>query len=278
MSAPLQHLRGLERKREACQSIIEVVSQSFDEGRIGIGSSPYLGDTSSAGVQVPTTATLAQTSRYLIRLCGIHIPNGQGVILRGLRQGVTLRTVQTVTPAGEDTPAASHTFELEQTSPFWSFPDGNVSWHVRWDVGNNTSDQGFDPLQRPGQSPTLDGFDSVLNYIPPFAPYTAPRAGQPPGFGLAHLDTIRDLRYPWQNTDFTLHEPVIGPGNLVLWASVWQPEASSSSSSRTNIPGCVDASALRPEDRFLAAFPDAQYGRVYGAMMVEMMPCCGEKP
>jgi hypothetical protein len=249
-------------QRWQCRSIVEVASSSFDPDRAGVGSSPYVGDMAATGVRVPSAPTTSQSNRYLIRLAGVQIPSGCGIILHGLRQGLTIRCEQANGDCGL---IAS---ELEVTSPFWSFPDGNVSWHLRV-VQNVIAPAFFDPTQQPGTDPNLNGLDSALLYRPPLVPYTAPNAGIPPGATLDWLDTWRDMRFPWENTEWRLHQLVRGPNNLVFYASVHQPNPEGRVVATPADPG-----ALRPEDRFLATFQQAIYGRVAGAMTVELLPDC----
>lgn len=249
--------------RWRCRSIVEVSSSSFDPDRAGVGSSPYVGDMAATGVRVPTAPTTAQNNRYLIRLCGVQIPNKCAIILHGLRQAATIRCHQV------DAECNFVASELEVTSPFWSFPDGNISWHLRLQR-NVLTPMISDPNQQPGTDPNLNNLDSSLLYIPPLAPYKAPNAGIPPGDGLVFLDTWRDIRFPWDNTDWRLHQMVRGPYNLVFYASVHQPDPTGRIVATPADPG-----ALRPEDRFLATFQQAIYGRVAGAMTVELLPECG---
>jgi hypothetical protein len=57
---------------------------------------------------------------------------------------------------------------------------------------------------------------------------------------------------------------------VVFYCSVRQTDP------ETRGPALVvaDPGSLRPEDRFLATFQSAVYGRVAGAMVVETLPCC----
>jgi hypothetical protein len=249
--------------RWQCRSIVEVASASFDIDKAGIGSSPYIGDMASTGVRVPTAPTTSQSNRYLIRLCGVSIPAHCGAILHGLRQAATIRCEQI------DADCNVIASELEVTSPFWSFPDGNVSWHLRvWK--SKIAPLVFDSAQQPGTDPNMNNLDSSLLYVPPLTPYVAPNAGIPPGAAVEFLGTWYDIRYPWTNTDWRLHQLVRGPTNLVLYASVHQPDPAG-----RIVATPADTGALRPEDRFLATFQEAIYGRVAGAMTVELLPECG---
>jgi hypothetical protein len=262
--AAFKRARSLPACDEAweCRHFVELVSSSFDSDRAGIGSSPYVGDMSMTGVRVPAAPTPNQSRRYLIRLCGIQIPDGKALILRGLRQAATIRSVT----VQNNCPVLAT--ELEVTSPFWSFKDGNISWHLRLQ-GNRFAPAIHDPAQQPGTDTNLNRLDSALIYVPPLVPYVPPSNGLPPAAALEYLGTWYDMRYPWENTDWSQNQLVKGPHNLVFYASVHQPDPAGRVVADPDDPG-----ALRPEDRFLATFPAAIYGRVAGAMLVETMPFC----
>src|SRR6266542_765936 len=247
--------------RWQCRSIVELASESFDPDKAGIGSSPFVGDMGNTGVVVPPEPTTAQSNRYLIRLCGVQIPMGKAIILHGLLQAATIRCEQM-------SGCTSIVSELEVTSPFWSFSDGNISWHLRL-LQNRLAPAIYDAAQQPGTDPNMNGLDTALLYSPPLLPYVAPNAGQPPGSPLDWLDTWRDIRFPWDNTEWRLHQLIPGPYNLVFYASVHQPDPTN-----RQVAVIADPGALRPEDRFLATFARAIYGRVAGAMTVELLPEC----
>ena len=272
---PAHHERWKTVREKGCDNLVELVSQSRDPDYAGYGSSAFAGDLSGPGVVVPDFATTSPTNRFLIRLCGIQIPGGFGVILRGMRQAATIRTILAVGDDQEPLP-----LELDVTSPFWHFTDGNISWHLMWqgdsqsphcttlDAGTGIQQAGTTPQFRDysgGSALVYQAYNSVLRT------YTAPTQGRPPGNAVANLGNLHDIRYPWRNTNWALNLPLMGPGAIVLYASVFQPNTGN----RVPIPGCINISALRPEDQFVAAYPDAVYGRVAGALTVELFPCCG---
>jgi hypothetical protein len=258
---PASDLRWLRRQ------VVEVVSASFDLDMAFIGSSPFTGDLGRTGVVIPGLPTVDQQHRYLARLCGIEIPKGTGVVLLDLRQ---LATMRALVKGNDGTADCSFPFELEITSPLWTFVDGNISWHVRYQP-NAFSAGVTDSAQLPGTDPGFQGLDTSLLYLPPFGPmYTPPGAGIPPGNGVGHLGTFRDMRFPWTQSTKSrdMHVYLRGPGTLVFYASVHQTNIET----RCNPPTITDLGAVRPEDRFLLQFPEAIYGRVAGAMLVELIP------
>lgn len=265
-----------------CRTLVELVSASVDSDLQGIGATPYPGDFSSTGVRVPAAATIDQSHRYLIRLCGAEVPAGKAMIVRGIRQAVTIRE-DYVKLSEVGIPVGTFVFEREVVSPWWRFMDGNVSFHLKWMQEVQSVRNVFDPLQLPGTSPSMFGVDSALLYTPnplgPFiGPYVPPGAGIPPGRDVDFLGTIRELRYPWSNTDWDLNVPVVGPGVVVLWASVYQTNPTT----RIAMPQLTPPApftdpvtcGLRPEDQFLLQHPQAIYGRVAGALLLDLFPCC----
>lgn len=240
--------------------VVELVSAAFDENLLMIGSSPWLGDVGNTGVAVPSGATDELSNRYLFRLCGIEVPDRHSLHVVGVRQ---LAVLQALIESG----SASFPSQLEVTSPLWSFADGNVSFHLRFHQ-NLQDARKYDAVQAPGTDPGMRGLDTALLYDPAGPFYTAPGAGIPPGKDVAWLGTWRDQRFPWANTSWDMRIPVYGPGALVLYASVRQTDPYT----RPVMPPPDDLGAVRPEDRFLLEYPTAVYGRIAGALAVELLP------
>jgi hypothetical protein len=251
-----------------CSNIVELVSAaSRDTDLTGVGSSPWPGDMGRTGIAVPAAATTSQRNRYLFRLCGFEIPSGKAAILRGIRQLATIRHQGPPTGLG-DLPIV---VEREVVSPLWSFLDGNISWHLRRQP-NQFSSNTQSPTQIPGTSFNMHALDTALlcqvGGLPPA--YSALNAGIPPGVGIDVLGTWRDIRFPWENTDWSLSRLFRGPGTVVLYASVAQTDPTA----RPLYPGVAGE---RPEDQFVSNFQDtAVYGRVAGSLIVELLPCCPE--
>jgi hypothetical protein len=270
--------------RWGSRDLIELASQSFDPDRQAIGGSAYPGDMAALGIVVPAAPTTALNNRYMMRHCGVQVPAGKSIIIHAIRQLVTIRQVEVIDTLIEIEGAGSGQLpgsvilplsrpaELEVTSPGWSFTDGNVSWHLKFLGDRETAF--VDPTgQTLGTSPDLYGVDSALCYTGAAGPvpYTAPNGGIPPGRPVPGWDTWRDMRYPWQSDNFNTHIRINGPGVIVLWSSVRQTDPTT-----RPVLDVVDLGCLRPEDRFLATFRSARYGRVAGAMIVETLPIPGE--
>lgn len=260
MSAPHSFLRATDERWGKCPNIVELASEAADPDGTGVGTSPYLGDIGSPGIRVPTAPTTTQTNRYLFRLCGVEIPPRRAISIRGLRQAATIRHVETVN-------GVPLILERPVVTPFWRFLDGNISWHLR------LQQQQFAPkanvaFQIPGTDPTMRNLDSALLYTAPApVPYTALNAGRPPGTAIQDMGTFHDIRYPWDDDNWTMDMYIRGPGAVVFYASVHQTDP-------VGRPLYPSVSGMTPEDLFLSNFRDARYGRVAGGMIFELLPCC----
>lgn len=252
---------------QSSKHIVEVSTVTSDDDWNGVGSSPFVGDLGKIGIKIPTAATESQSTRYLARLCGVEIPSGYAIVLRGVRQYATIRAELTLN--GILLP-----LEAEITSPGWSFIDGNISWHLRHQQ-NQFARHRADPAQTPGTDPMMQGLSPALLYDPTLAaPYVPPNGGRPPGNSVYGLGTWRDMRYPWTSTDWTLSTVVRGPGSVVFYASVHQTDPDAEIR-----PVYPDVDGMRPEDRFVSNFiRTAVYGRVAGSMIFELLPCVGKPP
>lgn len=243
----------------------EVVSAAHDPDLLGVGSSPYVGDTGNTFLPVPVAPTLAQNNRYLFRLCVLPVSAGQIAIIRGIRTYIGLRGEITL----EDETVVP--YEIPVTSPNWKFTDGNYSFHVRRLVPN-FYDSVFSAAQQPGTSPQVSGSDSALLFRS-LIPYVPTGAGIPPMDSVDYLATWRDMRYPWTQANWDmLRVPVPGPCTLVLYASIHQTDPETRPVTPPCPPGLVP-DVVAPEDQFVAAFSTtARYGHVGGAMLIELAP------
>lgn len=178
--------------------------------------------------------------------------------------------------------AYSFPFELLVTSPFWTFPDANVSRHLR--VTPPGGQQSVRPIlgdiPPPGGITIWDGTEPGLLYVPPYlAGYVPPNDGKPPLSALGGMDTWRDNnRYPWSShgmaadVDYTVE----GPCTISLWVSVFQTDPCS----RIDLTKVIDEdvlpasilSSIGPENMFLLMFPLARYYRVAGSLNIDVYP------
>lgn len=240
----------------------EIVSTATDDDFLGVGTSPSLGDIGATGVPVPATHTDPE-ERYLIRLCGFNVPGGYRARVTGIRQLVTLRAEVIIENESPPSLDEQLPIEIEQTSPLWTFPDGNISWHLVHYPNSIYPGADNGPMPGPNQSGDLNALTSAILVV---SGGTVATGLIPPGNPAAYLGTWRDLRYPWTNTQWTLDARITGPGLVVFYASVKQTNPVTRPIRRSPL----DLGAIRQEDRFLLEYPEsARYGRVAGALTVE---------
>lgn len=244
-----------------------VSSAQYDPRRTVVGGSAAVGDLASTGIPVPAVATDGQRGRYLFRLCGVAVPNRMVCVVRHLRQLLYIGT-DLETELGQ--PSEQWHIDIPVTDPLWSFPDGNVSWHLtqtsffRPDttLGNTTIGV---PVSYRG-----DTLDSTLLYTsstPDPTTYHPINGGMPFGKGVGGLGTFRDMRFPWTGDVGYLGIQVAGPCNLVMYASVFQTDPDR----RPNKPVGIETAGLRNEDLFVFNYPEARYTQVGGRMDVDLI-------
>jgi hypothetical protein len=265
---------------------VEARSWGFDPALCGIGATPS-GEPNAAGLRVPTLATTSHLTRYLFQLCTLKLPPGQVVNLVGLSQ-----TLQLGTDTNDGTPPVYPVTKLVGRAgagnPNWSFPDGNVSWHVRlirqpplispaqmnvlscdsfaW-TWSDTPALVFDTATFNAQN--LDGNGRPDNYVD-LTGYTPPYGGKIPGEPVAEtLGTFTDLRFPPDDPSKQSIEPVVveGPGALVFLASVWQTNPDTRAV--LTVPQMFPIDPEMPEEGFIAAWPASVYWRIGGGMVIE---------
>lgn len=255
--------------RSRCPVVLDIVSSAFDVDNIALGSSPYTGDMSRTGIAVPNGPTVDQQHRYLFRLVTMEVPSGAAAVILGVHTAHTLRTVLEGTSGGE---ACLRPLEILVRDPFWQPPSGNISWHLRqYQLREHRRQLTAGPAQA-GQDIYVDGDDTALLHANTvsFAPYVPPFSGMPPGRAVSTLGTWRD------NRDWDVYIPIMGPKKIGLFASVHQFD----SSTLCPVTAPTDLGAITQEDRFLFSFgltgTGAHYGRVVGALGVELWPNCND--
>lgn len=273
--------------REWC----EILSMGIDEELQTVSGDPFRG-LSSVGLRVPTLPSVRgiASARYLNMLCGFTVPEGIRARIHGYRQLVTIGYLQ----AGS-TNVAARVNEFQVTSPFFKFPDGNISWHIM-EMGMN---EPISPM-RPGHTRNM----SLVTPGPPLVPlrnlawkmsdtpallfqsvqtpnadpfyvdltaYQAPNSGRPWGRPVASgVGCFYDLRTQWRESQAwsALDITIEGPSRVAFFASV----AQTNPNGRVPItPNANDPSgaSLSLEERFILNFPNAIYWRVGGSLIVE---------
>jgi hypothetical protein len=243
-----------------------ITTAQVDPGSAFVGSSPSAGDFYGTGVVLPAAPTLSPHNRYLVRLCGVSVDTNSRCIIRSIRQ---LLTIGTEIESG--TPGVTIPIELDVESPTWSFVNGNVSWHLR--------------MVNPRVPSTTRTFPDVPGFTPPFSsslagitscilarqqtPYQSLNRGVPYGDPVRGLGTFRDMRFPWSQSSepAAIGIEVRGPGELVLFASVYQPDPELRPAPPAPLP---DLDVLRPEDKFVLSYPNARYWRVGAELIVDL--------
>jgi hypothetical protein len=245
-----------------------VTAAQIDLTKTGVGGSPFVGDMSSTGIDVPAFPTTEPNRRYLFRLCAVGVPDRAVCKIHNLRQLLYIGFDQPVEEGQED---EQWRVEIPVTDPLWCFPDGNVSWHLRTvntfrpdttiirpDLGTMTGTS--------GRGDTTDA--ALLCFRLPLAPgnYRPLNDGMPYGRAIGGLGSFRDMRYPWSNRGTSLGLEVAGPCTIALYGSVYQTDPDR----RPNAPVIAEA-GLRNEDLFVFNNPQARYTRIGARMDVELI-------
>jgi len=243
-----------------------------------IGSDPY-NTNAYTGLVVPSTpSSQIRDARYLFLLARQSFTTGEqdasnrGVRLVGIRQYADLVAripagEQPLSSEGGPAQGSTVTFHKEIVSPLWHPPDGDISWHVmvinkvQRDTRNPANTDGF--IYQDALSPAL------LYQIP--APYTPPNGGRPWGTPIgASLGNIHELRYRWRadNSEYALDIPIPVPCDVALFASVRQndPSLNPTLADGTVTPQFL---ALSPEDQFMVAYSNVQYGTIAGSLVFD---------
>lgn len=266
------------------QRRITVASSGLDPRRAIIGTSPAPGDAGYLGIVLPATPTLTRMNRMLVRLCAITIQ--EGMVGRILSMGQLL-TIAACVPGQEEgrvaprtSPCDSPSFLVERQveTPFWSFPDGNVSWHLHVFQDRRQPDLPYNPgVATYDNNPRGQGPAILTDIFPPGA-LRATGAAMPTG--RAAVPPWHSMDYPWPGRTFDFAEELEFPGpcTIGMFATVWQTDPVNRvvPSAGININQLAVDAGLVPEDKFLVAFPDtARYYRIGGRMVVETR--CNER-
>lgn len=256
----------------------EIVSAGPNPEFAFIGSDPW-NTNAYTGLVVPSAPSASiGDARYLFVLARASFGTGEqssdrlGARLVGIRQYIEL----IARLPGREPPLSSNAgpplestvvFRKEIESPLWHPPDGDISWHVM------VLDKGYRDQRNPLNADGVmfqDSLSPALLYQT-LGPYTPPNGGRPWGVPIgASLGNIHELRYPWRGDDseFVLDIPLPVPCDVVLFASVRQNDPARN-------PVLADANltqqfeALSEEDKFLVAYPTAQYGVIAGSLVFE---------
>ena len=213
-----------------------------------------------------------------MRLCSVFVPEGSIGRIVSIGQ---LATIAACIQAGESrTPCGSPSIIRERPieTPFWSFPDGNLCWHVMYYQPHPQKPVVFNPGNAGYDSDLFGQGPAVLcktNSFPSMGAYDALANGHVPGNPVGALGMVHDIRFPWQGSpveDIPLPE-IIGPNIIAMFCSVKQtsPTTRLQPAMGNGQEQVMVDSGLVPEDKFMFAYPDtSRYHRVAGRMVVEI--------
>jgi hypothetical protein len=252
-------------------STTEVSSFGHDPRLAGVGADPWRG-TGQTYMPIPSDGLVGTQYRYFYRLAAISIDMGQELYIEGYRQGVKIGYAQPSATGDEPTYV-----EIDQQTPWWKYPDGNISWHITVQRGLVRAFQQSVPGMPPGMSSDLYGIaPALLAPFPPLTPsaYVPLNAGVPPGDGVGSLGNFWELRGPLysQAVPRSLGYLVPGPAVVAMWATVRQTVPLRRGRAA---PPAVNGTFLPVEDQFLAAYPNAVYTAIAGSLLVRVrsLPC-----
>lgn len=228
----------------------------------GIGTDS-LGSNGVGYLPVPEAPTTSAETRYFGHISTKYVPDFYLGGLVGLRQSIVIGTARRANPDDELT----HT-EQEQLSPFWAFPDGNVTWYVTWIPGR--AQPVHPPTANLGTNFSTEIYGTHAAWLAKsVAPYLPLNGGQPPGTAVAQLDKLTSLLFQYRVQGFSFYEgfTFIGPGRFDLWVSVRQTDPNRQRPTLQPAPV-----PTRIEDIFVAGNPLARYMSVAGDLLVRNVP------
>jgi hypothetical protein len=245
--------------------VVVGATTQYDPDKALVGSSPFSGDQANTGIVLPASPTVAQNRRYLCRLFGMEVNEDEFVVVHAIHQLLTIGAMYDV---GDEQDPTQYTLEVPVTDPTWSFPDGNVSWHLRQkNVAKNSRSLYTDFPFVPPYSANRDGLTSaILARVPVAGAYLPLNGGAPYGEPVSSLGTFKDIRFPWLQVTADLKQRIDGPCQIVMYASVWQTDPDT----RVQPPVVADGTYLRQEDRFVMNHDQARYWRIGGRMEVDV--------
>ncbi len=246
--------------------VVVGATAQYDPAKALVGASPFQGDLTSTGIVLPADPTIAQNRRYLCRLFGMSVAQDEYIVIHAVHQLLTIGVPYEVGDPEQD--PTVYNLELPVTDPTWSFPDGNVSWHLRRiNLGRHVSSIYTDFAFAPPFAADREGLTAaILARVPIAAAYLPLNAGHPYGKPVGSLGTFRDIRFPWTQVTADLRQRVDGPCHVTMFASVYQTDPDT----RVQPPVIADGTYMRPEDRFIINHPDARYWRVGARMEVDV--------
>lgn len=255
----------------------EVSTTGFDPSRQAIGSDPD-GSPYNVGIRLPgppTTGGVPNGQRFMIMLAQARFGGNRKARLVGMRQLITIGALINSVPGPPPT-GTNYPVEFQIKTPFWSFTDGNVSWHLRrvpiMNIQTNNTNNTDTAQFQYSRTPAIM-FQTGFVAGDVAAGYTAPFGGRIPGTSLTpELGNFPDIKGNWTSDTswYSLDIEIEGPCDIALMASVKQTTPASRPVLVPPLPLFPGGSSnITPEDGFLLNFPTAQYFRIAGALAFE---------
>jgi hypothetical protein len=268
-------------------------TSGLDEALQGFSTDPFGRNVPGAlGLRVPPVLPTEAPDntgqpRYLFLLDTRTISTNQKTTIRGVRFGLTIGIKQAVT-------GGTLVREFAVKSPWWHFPDGNVSWHLVREPNDDISPQRpltdapswrFQQSDQPAmlyQAATFSmGNFNPQTGAPLFYPvglttYKPPVISASQWNPIANLGNVKGLVYPWNpESDNKLNVVVTGNTRISLYADVLQ--SNPATRPRTTLTANnVISSGIAPEDAFVSNFTSGEgnivgpiYWRVFGAVLFD---------
>jgi hypothetical protein len=270
-------------------------TSGLDENLQGISTDPF-GQSipSSIGLRIPPVLAAGSTPdnqpRYLF-LLDTRVIERDKTVIRGIRQGLTIGINRSAI-AGREL-----IYEFPVTSPWWRFPDGNVSWHLVREPNDEVVIQ--HPLSDAASWRYLQSDDPAMLYkTASFAPntfnpstlaplyypvglvgYTPPDLSAFRASPIANLGNLKGIVYPWQpESDDKLNVVVNGNCRISLYASLLQTNPRTRLNPTALTAANVIPCGIAPEDAFVSNFTSGGgdfpfagpiYWRIFGSILFD---------
>lgn len=250
--------KGKKGGRDGCKGFLSPTKMwtSFEsrswgpnEDFRGLGSYG-LGGRGYSLLQIPEAPTTSIGQRYNFILDVVRISHESLIVISDLAQAVVIGN------PGEDQERGRWPLYYTQQDPFFYFPDGNITWGLRFVDGMVVAQDlpetslPIVPGTWPGlypQQPSLLYQPGNLNpYVPPSPEF--------PGKPLGGLGVFGDISFPWQEQLDDLSIVVEGPGTVYLCAQVYQTDPAT----RPDIPAPPPGGKLSDEVLFLYTLQQMQ--------------------
>jgi hypothetical protein len=290
-----ERIGRIEREERIKLRAFELAAEGIDDGVVGMSTDPFTsGFPQAVGLRVPEVThggvSPLLRERYLFCLATRRISR-PGTRLIGARQGATI---------GCDLDVGTPPFrpiELQITSPFWHFADGNISWHIVVEQNGRPTNQNSRPqtdtvswakdfsdgpamlydtftnsVVDPNTGAPLLYMDGLTAYSPPKLHNTwRPIAG-------GNLNCFYDMKFDWTSDvgweAFGDRGVELAVGSRIsFYASVLQTDPTSTI--RSKVISSAQVLDSWPEESFLQLFKQTGeeagsqpvYWRVFGALV-----------